>query len=78
MKTVQLNIQDDKLDLFLKFLSELKDDIIDNITIGNQVLSYSQDKNILTKKLQNALKDVELIENGKLEVKDARDFLDEL
>ena len=39
MQTIQLDIHDDKLDLFLTIIQNLKDDIVKNIKIKDEVLN---------------------------------------
>ena len=37
MQTIQIDVKDDKVDVFLQFLTELKNGVIDNITIKNKL-----------------------------------------
>ena len=37
MQTIQIDVKDDKVDVFLQFLTELKNDVIDSITIKNKL-----------------------------------------
>ena len=42
MQTVQLDIKDEKLELFLTIVKNLKDDIIENIKVKNNLLDVEQ------------------------------------
>ncbi len=45
MQTVELNIKDGKLDLFLTIIENLKEDIVENIVIKDQLLDIQALKN---------------------------------
>ena len=72
MTTARIEISDTKTELVLTLLKELG--------VKVKVVKKSNDafKKMLKKDLQQAFKEVELHQQGKIELKPARDLLDEL
>jgi len=72
MTTARIEISDTKTELVLTLLKELG--------VKVKVVKKSNDafKKMLKKDLQQAFKEVELHQQGKIELKSARDLLDEL
>ena len=67
MKTIEIKIDDNKLDVFLTIINNLKDDVIKQFKIKEIEKDF--------KEINNELK---LIKAGKKEAQNIREFLDEL
>jgi hypothetical protein len=66
MKQVTLNIADNKFNTFLEFIKTL------------DYVKVDESEEIALKELQNSLKQVKLMQEGKLPKQSAQEFLDEL
>ena len=67
MKTIEIKIDDNKLDVFLTIINNLKDDVLKQFKIKEIEKDF--------KEINNELK---LIKAGKKEAQNIREFLDEL
>ena len=67
MKTIEIKIDDNKLDVFLTIINNLKDDVIKQFKIKEIEKDF--------KEINNELK---LIKAGKKDAQNIREFLDEL
>jgi len=67
MKTIEIKIDDNKLDVFLTIINNLKDDVIKQFKIKEIEKDF--------KEINNELK---LIKAGKKEAQNIREFLDEV
>jgi hypothetical protein len=67
MKTIEIKVDDNKLDVFLTIINNLKDDVIKQFKIKEIEKDF--------KEINNELK---LIKAGKKEAQNIREFLDEV
>jgi hypothetical protein len=67
MKTIEIKVDDNQLNVFLTILNALKDDVIKQFKIKE-----------IEKDFMEINKELSLIKSGKKEAQDIREFLDEL
>jgi hypothetical protein len=73
MQTIQLDIKDDKFDMFLSMIKNLKNDIVEDIRIKDQILDIKPLNENSSD--YNDIKNTKLENNKKYNIQDAKRIL---
>ena len=65
MQTIQLQVEDNKLDIILNILSNLKDDLIQKLEVKEDIMSVSDEENNYYKELLNKISEDDKIVSSK-------------
>jgi len=65
MQTIQLQVEDNKLDTILHILSNLKDDLIQKLEVKEDIISVSDEENNYYKELLNKMSENDKIVSSK-------------
>lgn len=65
MQTIQLQVEDNKLDTILNILSNLKDDLIQKLEVKEDIMSVSDEENNYYKELLNKISEDDKIVSSK-------------